>query len=176
MFTKWNKAVIFNEKTIIAKKNCNTSMQQLGAYFKAYESRDNTIGQGTTYLIQGSCCRAIISMCTGSIPHLSMAEEAMLKTARVSAWLLVKQSKGKKSICLSPTSSQSSQQELSHSKLISIINSVDFYLTQLENLKSLIDSVSALLYPYTPIAHIYFLPSITSYDWDRIFGVLQWDQ
>lgn len=38
--------MIFNEKTIIAKKNCNTNMQELGAYFKAYESRDNTIGQG----------------------------------------------------------------------------------------------------------------------------------
>lgn len=44
---QWHKAVIFNEKTIVAKKNCNTSMQELSAYFKAYESRDNTIGQGT---------------------------------------------------------------------------------------------------------------------------------
>lgn len=35
-FMQWNKAVIFNEKAIIAKKNCNTNMQELSAFFKAY--------------------------------------------------------------------------------------------------------------------------------------------
>lgn len=67
--TQWNKAVIFNEKTIIAKKNCNTNMQELSEYFKAYESRDNTIGKGTLEYMQDLCCRATISMSIDSIHH-----------------------------------------------------------------------------------------------------------
>ena len=44
---QWAKAVIFNDKAqIIAHKNCNAKPDELKAYFKAYESRDDTIGQG----------------------------------------------------------------------------------------------------------------------------------
>ena len=52
---QWNKAVIFSEKEngIIATKNCNPKWEELTAYFKAYESRDNTIGQGYPEIIQG---------------------------------------------------------------------------------------------------------------------------
>lgn len=63
---KWHKAVIFNEKAIIASKEVNTNMQELSAYFKAYDSRDNTIGQGTRQTTQVSFFKAITSMCTGS--------------------------------------------------------------------------------------------------------------
>jgi hypothetical protein len=45
--TQWAKAVIFTEKGIVATKGCKPKFEELTAYFKAYESRDETIGRGT---------------------------------------------------------------------------------------------------------------------------------
>jgi hypothetical protein len=47
---QWAKAVIFNENGVIAQKNCPAKKEELAAYFKAYNSRDNTIGEGFTLL------------------------------------------------------------------------------------------------------------------------------
>lgn len=43
---QWAKAVIFSEKEIIATKSCKPKFEELTAYFKAYEGRDETIGRG----------------------------------------------------------------------------------------------------------------------------------
>ena len=51
--TQWAKAVIFTEKTIIANKGCKPKFEELIPYFKAYESRDETIGRGTHVASQG---------------------------------------------------------------------------------------------------------------------------
>jgi hypothetical protein len=45
-FIKWAKAVIFTEKGIVAVKDCNPKFDELSEYFKAYDSRDVTIGKG----------------------------------------------------------------------------------------------------------------------------------
>lgn len=48
---KWAKAVIFDEDlNIIAHKNCSATKDELSAYLKAYDSRDNTIGAGFVLL------------------------------------------------------------------------------------------------------------------------------
>lgn len=61
-------------------------MQELAPYFKAYESRDNTIGQGNlSVLMQVSYCRVTTLMCIDSIPHLSTGAVAMPKTVKASA-------------------------------------------------------------------------------------------
>jgi hypothetical protein len=45
--TQWAKAVVFTEKGIVATKGCKPKFEELTAYFKAYDSRDETIGRGT---------------------------------------------------------------------------------------------------------------------------------
>ena len=43
--------MIFNDQgAIIAQKNCPANKNELSAYFRAYDSRDNTIGEGFTLL------------------------------------------------------------------------------------------------------------------------------
>ena len=42
--------MVFTEQGIIAQKNCAAKKEELAAYFKAYDSRDNTIGEGFTLL------------------------------------------------------------------------------------------------------------------------------
>lgn len=113
---KWHKAVIFNEKAIIASKEVNTNMQELSAYFKAYDSRDNTIGQGTPQTTQVSFFKAITSMCTGSTLLWSTEEEAMPKTVKESAWLLERPNKVKRCTYWSLTCCQSFPQGQSPSK------------------------------------------------------------
>ena len=45
---EWAKAIIFDDQAnIITHLNCNTSTQELSAYLKAFDSRDNTIGAGS---------------------------------------------------------------------------------------------------------------------------------
>jgi hypothetical protein len=39
--------VIFTEKGIVAAKGCKPKFEELTAFFKAYDSRDETIGRGT---------------------------------------------------------------------------------------------------------------------------------
>jgi hypothetical protein len=91
--------VIFNEKAIIAKKSCNPSMQELGAYFKAYESRDNTIGQGSHGVTQVLFCRGTNSMSTGSTLLSSTDGVGMPKMGRVSAWQWAKPNRERRSTC-----------------------------------------------------------------------------
>ena len=50
---QWAKAVIFTEKSIVAAKDCNPKFDELKEYFKAYESRDVTIGKGIIILTLG---------------------------------------------------------------------------------------------------------------------------
>lgn len=99
MATQWNKAVIFTEKAILAVKNCNTNIQELSAYFSAYESRDNTIGKGTYLDEQASCCRATTLTCIGSTRHWCTDGEAMRRTGRASVWRWGRRSRGRKYTC-----------------------------------------------------------------------------
>lgn len=45
--TQWAKAVIFTEKQVVASKGFKPKYEELTAFFKTYESRDETIGKGT---------------------------------------------------------------------------------------------------------------------------------
>ena len=121
---QWNKAVIFNEKEIIAIKNCNTNMQELGAFFSAYESRDNTIGKGTHSPTQASCCSRTTTTCTGSTHPWSTGAGATRKTARASAWRWARPSRARRCTSSSHTSSPSSRPGQSPSRSTSTTNSV----------------------------------------------------
>jgi hypothetical protein len=45
---QWAKAVVFTDKGIVATKGCKPKFEELTAYFKAFDSRDETIGRGTS--------------------------------------------------------------------------------------------------------------------------------
>lgn len=83
---QWAKAVIFTEKGVVALKDCNPKFDELAEYFKAYDSRDVTIGKGILkYIIQVSLFWDNIMTFIDSILHSSTEEEETLRTVRASA-------------------------------------------------------------------------------------------
>ena len=83
---QWAKAVIFSEQQIIATKGCKPKLEELTPYFKAFESRDETIGRGTLISTQASTCWESTTTSTVTILLWPMVAGATPKTERASAW------------------------------------------------------------------------------------------
>ena len=72
-------------------------MQELSAYFSAYESRDNTIGKGTNYfIVQDLSYKEITLMCIDSTLHWYMAAGVTPRMEKASVWQLAKPSRARR--------------------------------------------------------------------------------
>lgn len=96
---QWAKAIIFTEREIVARKGCNPKFEELIPYFKAYESRDNTIGQGISRVNQVSSCSGSIMKFIATTLLWCTVGVAMQSRDKASAWQSVRQRKASECTC-----------------------------------------------------------------------------
>jgi hypothetical protein len=96
---QWAKAVIFTDKGIVATKGCKPKFEELTAYFKAYDSRDETIGRGTSHDTQGLSYSASTTTCTDTILLWSMAAEVTPRLGRGSVAQWVNRRRARRPTC-----------------------------------------------------------------------------
>lgn len=108
----------------MATKGCKPKFEELTAYFKAYDSRDETIGRGMNMLRKDSCCWESTMTCTATTHPWSMDAGATLKLERVSVAQWGSRRRERRHTSSSPTSSPSSPHAPYPNKSTSTMTSV----------------------------------------------------
>ena len=83
----------------MATKSCKPKFDELTAYFRAYESRDETIGRGCCGLKKGSCCWENTTTCTATTPHWCTADGATHRLEKASVWRWASLGRDRSSTC-----------------------------------------------------------------------------